>query len=193
MSKPSLAAAAYTAAQELWRQLDAALHADTGGSGGAAPLLSALGALHASRQRLGSISDAQAASIAATLPCLLAGGAEATAQGWPAALELLSRWAQAARVSTSSSGTPQQQQQQQQQQQGEAGLLSDATSTVLSALRGHLPAAAVGPAIGFLGSAATAGERCFSPCASSMHATAAVCDHTLDLQFNRSQNTSLHL
>jgi len=172
----NLASASQAAAQELWRELDTTLQQHDSASSAHA-LLSPLAALHASRQRLGALSDAQAASLAAALPRLLAGGEQAAAQGWPHALELLSRWAQSAHVHTISStrlATPSASKPPpssttavaaaDHQQEKHIDVIAAASETVLSALQGRLcPAVAVGSALGFLGSAAAAAPAAAAP------------------------------
>jgi hypothetical protein len=153
-----LADAAAASAQEAWVALAAALAEPRA----PAPLLAPLRRLHAARQRLGDITATRAASLVAALQQLLTGAppGRALQRGAPIALDLLARWASSARPRLdggapgygsggSGRGGP-----------SETAILAEACGAVLSALqRAALPPAVVGPALGFLGAACTAGAR----------------------------------
>jgi hypothetical protein len=145
-------ASSQAAAQELWRTLEAALHASATPDA-PHPLLPPLRALHAARQRLGDILDPHAAALADALQ-RLSNDAAAAAEGWPLALELLSRWCAAPPVARLAGPSgPQGTQAAAQRQE----VLAAATGEVLRSLvRRRCPPAAVGPSVAFLGAAAAA-------------------------------------
>ena len=149
--------AAQAAAEQLWAALDEAARAplplprdaDADADAAAAAslpsqprLLEPLLALHALRQRMGDIPTPKAALLVASLGRLLAEGpADAAAAGWPAALELLARWA----GSVDGGGA----------EEATAELIASGGTLVLRALRERAcPATAVGAAAAFLGGAA---------------------------------------
>lgn len=151
-------------AEKQWTALETALAPGTGGElERRSAALDALRVLHAAAPRLGALTPRQAHLLAGALEALLDAGPTAVSAGWPAALALLSRYAESARAysaphalagSPTSSGGP---------SAGPASppssALGLAADTVLAALRGgDVPPQLFGVVFAFLGAAAGAGR-----------------------------------